>query len=60
MTGQKHVHVDRVHPHPRNIPSDLGDLDETAASVRVHGVLQPIVVQPPRISGAYQVLRGRS
>jgi ParB family chromosome partitioning protein len=59
VTRQKYVHVDRVHPHPRNIRSDLGDLTETTASVRVHGVLQPIVVQPhPEIAGAYQVLAG--
>ncbi|MGH3189616.1 MAG: ParB/RepB/Spo0J family partition protein [Streptosporangiaceae bacterium] len=59
MTGQKYVHIDRVHPHPGNIRSDLGDLTETAASMRAHGVLQPIVVQPhPQISGAYQVLAG--
>ncbi len=59
MTGQKYVHIDRIHAHPGNIRSDLGDLTETAASMRVHGVLQPIVVQPhPQIGGTWQVLAG--
>lgn len=57
--GQKYVHIERVHPHPDNIREDLGDLSETAASIAVHGVLQPIVVEPhPGIPNAYQVLAG--
>jgi ParB family chromosome partitioning protein len=59
MNGQKYVHIGRLHPHPRNIREDLGDLAEMAASVAMHGVLQPIVVEPhPGIPNAYQVLAG--
>jgi ParB family chromosome partitioning protein len=59
MNGQRFVHVDRVHPNPRNVREDLGDLTETAASIAVHGVLQPIVVrQHPDIPGAFEVLAG--
>jgi ParB family transcriptional regulator, chromosome partitioning protein len=59
MTGQTYVPIDRVHPHPGNIRSDLGDLAEVVASIRVHGLLQPIVVEAhPARSGAYQVIAG--
>ena len=56
---QPYLHIDRIHPHPDNIRTDLGDLAETAETIRVHGVLQPLVVEPhPVISGAYQVVAG--
>lgn len=59
MNGQKFVHIDRVHPHPRNIRDDLGDLTETAASIAVHGVLQPIVVrQHPDIPNSFEIVVG--
>jgi ParB family chromosome partitioning protein len=59
MNGQKFVHIDRVHPNPRNIRDDLGDLTETAASIAVHGVLQPLVVrQHPEIPNAFEVIAG--
>jgi ParB family chromosome partitioning protein len=60
MNGQKYVHIGRLHAHPRYIREDLGDLAEMAASVAVHGVLQPIIVElHPNIPNAYQVLAGR-
>jgi ParB family transcriptional regulator, chromosome partitioning protein len=40
------VPVDRLHPHPDNIRTDLGDLTELAASIRARGLLQPLVVTP--------------
>ena len=53
------VHLSRIEPHPSNIREDLGDLAELTASVRVHGILQPLVVQPhPSRDGAYQLLAG--
>ena len=59
MSGQKHVHVSRIHPHPDNVREELGDLTETAASIRAHGILQPLLVEPhPAIDGAYPVLAG--
>ena len=55
----EHVHISRVEPHPANVRADLGDLTELADSIRVHGILQPLVVQPhPARPGAYQVLAG--
>lgn len=59
MNGQKFVHIGRVHPHPDNIRENLGDLAETAASIAVHGILQPIVVrQHPETPNAFQVIAG--
>lgn len=53
------VHISRIHPHPGNIRADLGDLTEMTASIRAHGVLQPLVVQPhPDIDGGYQLIAG--
>ncbi len=52
-------HVLRIEPHPANVRGDLGDLGELADSIRVQGILQPIVVQPkPGTSGRYVILAG--
>lgn len=37
-----HVPVERLTAHPANIRNDLGDLAEMAASIREHGILQPL------------------
>lgn len=51
--------VSRVHPHPGNIRRELGDLEETAASIREHGILQPLTVEPiPGKPGHLQVIAG--
>lgn len=53
------IATDRLHPHPDNIREDLGDVTETAESMRVHGVLQPLVVVPhPTKAGHYYVIGG--
>jgi ParB family chromosome partitioning protein len=57
--GQSCAHVSRVHPHPGNIRSEIGDIDEMAASIRAHGILQPISVEPhPVKAGHWQVIAG--
>jgi ParB family chromosome partitioning protein len=54
-----YVHITRIEPHPANIRADVGDVGELAASMRVQGILQPLVVQPhPARRGAYQLLAG--
>lgn len=51
--------ITRVQPHPGNVRQDLGDLSEMAASIRAHGILQPIAVEPhPRLAGHWQVVAG--
>ncbi|MCL2581016.1 MAG: ParB/RepB/Spo0J family partition protein [Streptosporangiales bacterium] len=53
------IPVDRVLPHPGNIRTELGDLEEMAASMRAHGVLQPLTVQPaPGKPGQVRILAG--
>lgn len=36
----------RLVPHPKNVRSSLGDLDELTASIRSVGLVQPLVVTP--------------
>jgi ParB family chromosome partitioning protein len=53
------IHISVLHPHPANLRSSLGDLNDLAASIRAHGILQPLVVQPhPSIDRHYQVIAG--
>lgn len=51
--------VAHIHPNPGNIREDLGDLTELAASIRAHGILQPLIVEPhPDKPGQYRLLAG--
>jgi ParB family chromosome partitioning protein len=52
--------VDRIEPHPANVREDLGDdLGDLARSIRRHGILQPLTVQPhPHKSNRYRILAG--
>lgn len=48
MAGAVRVGLVRLHEvrfHPRNVRDDLGDLRKLTASIRKHGVLQPVVVE---------------
>jgi ParB family chromosome partitioning protein len=47
-TGVKVIPVDRIESNPRNprLAFDEDTLEELAASIREHGVLQPILVRP--------------
>ncbi len=47
-TGVRFVAVDRVEPNPENprLVFDEATLEELAASIREHGVLQPVLVRP--------------
>lgn len=42
----RNVSVDLIDPHPRNPRRDLGDLDELTASIRSHGIQQPVTLVP--------------
>jgi ParB family chromosome partitioning protein len=53
------VEIRRVHPNPRNIRSEIGDVTEMAASMALHGVLQPLVVRDlPGIPGDFEIIAG--
>jgi len=60
MTASRNfAHVSQLHPHPDNIREDLGDISDLAASVRAHGILQPIAVEHhPDKPGHYQIIAG--
>ncbi|MET8334408.1 ParB/RepB/Spo0J family partition protein [Streptosporangium canum] len=48
-----------LHDHPGNVRADIGDVTELAASIRAHGLLQPLTVRPhPALSDHYQLLAG--
>ena len=51
------VPIDRIEPNPRNVRDGLGDLTELAASITLHGILQPLVAYH-RGGDIYQLLIG--
>jgi ParB family chromosome partitioning protein len=54
------VAVERVLPNPRQPRSSLdpAELEELTASVREHGVLQPLIVTPSEADGKYVLIAG--
>ena len=57
--GVRIVHVDRIEPNPEQprLAFNQETLDELAASIREHGVLQPILVRPIG-QNTYQLIAG--
>src|SRR6476659_6911616 len=57
--GVRNVDIDRITPNPEQprLAFDQTSLDELAASIREHGVLQPILVRPLD-GGSYQLIAG--
>jgi ParB family chromosome partitioning protein len=57
--GVRNVDIDRIAPNPEQprLAFDQTALDELAASIREHGVLQPILVRPLD-GGEYQLIAG--
>ena len=54
-----YCHISRITGHPANIRDDPGDLSELVASIKAHGILQPLVVRPhPQRHGWLVVLGG--
>lgn len=59
MSNLRHLHVSRIKPHPGNVRDDLGDLSGLVESIKAHGILQPIVVEPVPLGGSqYQIIAG--
>lgn len=53
------LRLDDLIGHQQNVRSDVGDVSELAASIRQHGIVQPIVVtEHPRHEGKYLILAG--
>jgi ParB family transcriptional regulator, chromosome partitioning protein len=57
--GVRHVDVARITPNPEQprLAMEQSGLDELAASIREHGVLQPILVRPLE-NGEFQLIAG--
>lgn len=57
--GTSLVHVTRIVPDPANVREQLGDLSELVASMRAHGVVQPLLVRPhPDRDDMYVIVMG--
>ncbi|MFI0406632.1 ParB/RepB/Spo0J family partition protein [Actinomadura sp. 3N508] len=53
------VPIELIEPHPHNPRSTLGDLEELTDTIRRHGLLQPLLLEPhPTRADAYRVLIG--
>jgi ParB family chromosome partitioning protein len=55
------VPIERVHPNPDQPRRDFAkeELDELAASIREHGIIQPLIVRAdPGRGGEYQIVAG--
>src|SRR5258707_5795013 len=57
--GVRNVDIDRITPNPEQprLAMDATQLDELAASIREHGVLQPILVRP-LANNEFQLIAG--
>ncbi|MGZ6266149.1 MAG: ParB/RepB/Spo0J family partition protein [Candidatus Limnocylindrales bacterium] len=58
-TAVRNIPVDKVDPNPNQprLAMDKAGLDDLTASVREHGVLQPILVRP-EVGNRYQLIAG--
>ncbi|MGI5161435.1 ParB/RepB/Spo0J family partition protein [Microbispora sp. CA-102843] len=51
--------IDKIQGNPDNIRDDVGDVSDLAASIKAHGLLQPLTVRPhPMVPGGYELLAG--
>jgi ParB family transcriptional regulator, chromosome partitioning protein len=59
MSRSAMLHIGYLEPHPDNIREDTGDISETAASIMVHGIIQPLTAVPrPDKPGYFWVIAG--
>ncbi len=58
--GVQHISVGAIHPNPRQPRSRFAseDLEELAASIREHGVIQPLIVRRGGSPGRYTLIAG--
>jgi ParB family chromosome partitioning protein len=55
------IPVDQISPNPRQprISFDQNEIDELAASIEAHGVIQPLIVTQSMQPGEYQLIAGQ-
>jgi ParB family chromosome partitioning protein len=58
--GVRHIPVDRIEPNPDQPRTrfEQSALDELSASIKEHGVLQPVLVRPMEDSARFQLVAG--
>ena len=58
--GVRHVPIDRIDPNPDQPRTrfEQAALDELTASVREHGILQPVLIRPIDDTNRYQLVAG--
>jgi ParB family transcriptional regulator, chromosome partitioning protein len=58
--GVRHIPLDRIVPNPDQPRTrfEQSALDELTASVREHGILQPVLVRPLETTNRYQLVAG--
>ena len=59
--NQRRVPIEYLRPNPRNPRRNYADteLDELAASIKQHGIIQPVVVRAlPGVKDAYEIIAG--
>jgi ParB family chromosome partitioning protein len=52
------IRMGSIEPDPQQPRTDISDVDELAQSIRLHGLLQPIVVEPIEDGRKYRILAG--
>lgn len=60
-SGARMVSIDALEPSPYQPrrPIDLPSIEELAASIRTHGILQPLLARPhPTVAGRYELVAG--
>ena len=57
LEGYVEIHVGSITPNPNNPRKTIDDLDDLAASIQEHGLLQPLVVEETT-PGAYRIIAG--
>jgi len=61
IPGDRSVPVEFISPNPRNPRRSFADaeLEDLAASLKQHGIVQPVVVRPSKIqAGHYEIIAG--